>query len=88
MINRRFLILLLYIQPIAGIISVLEVIQCLATEASALLKAEPLDMKKLESIVRSGLEATHTIRSVTNFMLSTVNRCLDYTKVCAYQHTY
>ena len=61
--------------------SALEFIECLANEAFSLLKTEVVDMKKLESLIRSGLEASHTIRSVTNFMLSTVNRCLDYTKV-------
>ena len=59
----------------------LEFIECLAKEAFGLVAAGVTDLKQHEAIIRPSVEAAHTIRSITNFMLSTVNRCLDYTKV-------
>ena len=55
--------------------------ECAAVEAFALLKSDKVDLKKVADSLKSSVEAAHTIRSVTSFMLSTVNRCLDYTKV-------
>ena len=55
--------------------------ECAAVEAFALLKTEKVDLKMVADSLQSSVEAAHTIRSVTSFMLSTVNRCLDYTKV-------
>ena len=46
-----------------------------------LLKSETVDVRKITESFQSSVEATRTMRSITNFMLSTVNRCLDYTKV-------
>ena len=46
-----------------------------------LLKNETVDVRKITESFQSSVEATRTMRSITNFMLSTVNRCLDYTKV-------
>ena len=51
--------------------------ECAAAEAFALLKSDKVDLKKVADSLKSSVEAAHTIRSVTSFMLSTVNRCLD-----------
>ena len=69
------------IQPIAGIVSALEYLECAAAEAFELLKGDSVDLKKVADSFRSSIDAARTIRSITSFMLSTVNRCLDFTKV-------
>ena len=70
-------------QPIAGIVSALEYLECAAAEAFELLKGDSVDLKKVADSFRSSIDAARTIRSITSFMLSTVNRCLDFTKVRA-----
>ena len=77
----------IYKQPIAGIVSALEYLECAAAEAFELLKGDSVDLKKVADSFRSSIDAARTIRSITSFMLSTVNRCLDFTKVCIPSHT-
>ena len=55
--------------------------ECAAAEAFELLRADKVDLKKVADSLASSDEGARTIRSITSFMISTVNRCLDYTKV-------
>ena len=59
----------------------MEFMECAAAEAFELLRADKVDLKKVADSLASSVEATRTIRSITSFMISTVNRCLDFTKV-------
>jgi CheY-like chemotaxis protein len=59
----------------------LEIISELATEGVLHLQSgKPLEMKFVNDMLITTLQCVRNIRNTNNFMLMTINRCIDYTK--------